>query len=184
MSSFEKVVKNACKPKPAPPKAKVCSLRFCRSTVPPQLLSDSISIPSSQPHGPRTEPFMTSAEPSLPAFESQILSSVRSSHLLSRRIHRWADTPSGGVQGAHRSPYHDSERLHRQCTSVFVFFGGFTIKERSRRSMGRYVLVPGLIYSIISLCHTHTFLFQVTTHPQIFSITLCTLTPAYVHTAT
>jgi hypothetical protein len=73
-----------------------------------------------------------------------------SSPLVSRRTHRWADTSSGGVQGAHRSPYHDSERRNRQCTSVSVFFGGFTVKERRRWSMGRYVLYPSP-YSIIPL---------------------------------
>ena len=73
-----------------------------------------------------------------------------SSPLVSSRTHLWADTSSGGVQGAHRSPYHDSERRNRQCASVFVFFGGFTVKERRRWSMGRCVLFPSF-YSTIPL---------------------------------
>ena len=164
MSSFEKVVKNACKPKPAPPKSKVPSPRFGLSTS--QLSSDSTSTPSSQPHGQRTAPSMTSARPSLPAFESQIPSSVRSSHLVSLRTHRWADTSSGGIQGAHRSPYHDSEWRNRQCPPVFVFFRSFTVEERCWWSMGRYVLCPSS-YAIILLCwiepaHTLPFRLQCT----------------------
>jgi hypothetical protein len=66
---------------------------------------------------------------------------------VSRRTSPWADTSSGGVQGAHCASYHDSERRNRQRTSVFVFFGGFTIKECGRWSMGRYVLCS-LLYSL------------------------------------
>jgi hypothetical protein len=113
MSSFEKVVKNACKPKPAPPKSKVCTPRCCLPASLPYPSSNSTSTQSSQPHGLTTVPSMTSAEPSLPVFGSQILSSVRSSHLVSRRTSPWADTSSGGVQGAHRSPHNDSERRYR-----------------------------------------------------------------------
>ena len=126
---------------------------------------------------------MTSAEPSLPAFESQIPSSVRSSHLVSRRIHRWADTSSGGVQGAHRSPYHDSEWRNRQCPSVFVFFGGFTVKERRRWSMGRYVPCPSS-YAIIPLCWiepAHTFLsgYNAPTNLQHYALYLDTRIRSY-----
>jgi len=53
-----------------------------------------------------------------------------------------ADTSSGGLQGASRSPYHDSEWSNRQCASIFVFLRGSTVKERCRRSMGRCVLCP------------------------------------------
>jgi len=117
----------------------------------PQPPLNSTSTPSLLPHGLRTVPSMTSAGPSLPVFGSQIPSSVRSSHLVSRRTRQWADTSSGGVQGAHRSPYHDSERRNGQCTSVFVCFRGFTIKECGRRSMGRYVL-GACSYAVISVC--------------------------------
>src|SRR6266436_3682418 len=181
MSSFEKVVKNACKPKAAPPKSKV-GIPCCRhpaSLPPPQPSSNSTSTPSSQPHGLTTVPFMTSAGPSLPVFGSQIPSSVRSSHLVSRRTRQWADTSSGGVQGAHRSPYHDSKRRNGQSTSALVFFRGSTIKGCGRRSMGWYVL-GACSYSIISV-YWLILLLQAIMHPHIFSITLFTWIHAYVH---
>ncbi len=76
MSSFEKVVKNACKPKAAPPKTKV-SLRLSRiysNLHCPSCLSTSTQ--SSPPHGPRTAPFTMSAKLFLLAFENQTQSSV------------------------------------------------------------------------------------------------------------
>jgi hypothetical protein len=79
MSSFEKVVKNACKPKPAPPKSKVSTSRCCYPASLPYPSFNSTSTPSLQPHGLTTVLSMTSAEPSLPVFGSQIPSSVLSS---------------------------------------------------------------------------------------------------------
>src|SRR5258707_2491461 len=128
-------------------------------------------------------PSMTSAEPSLPVFASQILSSVRSSHLMSRRTRWWADASSGGVQGAHRSPYHDSERRNGQCTSVFVLFGGFAIKERGRWSMGRYAFCAWS-HSIISLCwmeqaHTSISGYNAPTNLQHYALYLDTRIRSY-----
>src|SRR6266446_8226018 len=117
----------------------------------PLSLLNSTSTPSLQPHGLTTVPSMTSAEPLLPVFWSQIPSSVRSSHLVSRRSCQWADASSGGVQGAHRPTYHDSEWRNGQSTSALVFFRGSTIKGCGRRSMGWYVL-GACSYSIISVC--------------------------------
>lgn len=182
MSSFEKVVKNACKPKAAPPKSKVSTPRCCHpaSLPQPQPPSNSTSTPSSQPHGLRTVPSMTSAEPSLPVFGSQIPSSVRSSHLVSRRASWWADTSSGGIQGPHRSPYHDSERRNRQCASVFVFFGGFAIKECGRWSMGRYVSCS-LFYFLCSTEPAHTFIsgYNAPTNLQHYALYLDTRIRSY-----
>ena len=182
MSSFEKVVKNACKPKAAPPKSKVStSCCYYPASLPqPRLSSNSTSTPSSPQHGLTMVPSMTSAGPSLPVFGSQIPSSVRSSHLVSCRTSRWADTSSGGVQGAHRSPYHDSERRNRQRTPVFVFFGGFTIKECGRWSMGRYVLCA-LLYSLCWTGPAHTFIsgYNAPTNLQHYALYLDTRIRSY-----
>jgi hypothetical protein len=181
MSSFEKVVKNACKPKPAPPKSKVSSPR-CYPAPLPHPSSNSTSTPSSQPHGLMTVPSMMSAELSLPVFGSRIPSSVRSSRLVNRRTSRWTDTSSGGVQGTYRSPHHDSERRNRQCTSVFVFFRGFTIKECGRWPMGRCVLCA-LLYPLC-LCWTepaHTFIsgYNAPTNLQHYALYLDTRIRSY-----
>ena len=75
MSSFEKVVKNACKPKPYPPKSKVRSPSL--SGVHTQLtLPLSTLTQSSLQHGQKMAPSMMSAKPFPLAFESQTLSSV------------------------------------------------------------------------------------------------------------
>jgi ANTH domain len=154
--------------------------RCCPPASLPQLSSNSTSTPSSQPHGLMTVPSMTSAELSLPVFGSQIPSSVRSSHLVSRRTSRRADTSSGGVQGAHRSPYHDSKRRNRQRASVFVFFGGFTIKECGRWSMGRYVLCA-LLYSLCWTEPAHTFIsgYNAPTNLQHYALYLDTRIRSY-----
>ena len=59
---------------------------------------------------------------------------------------------------AHRSPYHDSEPLNRQRTSVHVFFGGFTSQECGRWSMGRYVSCP--FFVLDGTAHTFVLVFS------------------------
>ena len=102
---------------------------------------------------------------------------------MSRRTRWWADASLGGVQGAHRSPYHDSERRDGQCTSVFVLFGGFAIKERGRWSMGRYAFCAWS-HSIISLCwmeqaHTSISGYNAPTNLQHYALYLDTRIRSY-----
>ena len=86
MSSFEKVVKNACKPKPTPPKSKVSTPAFLacapNSHCPSWVSTSTLSSPQ---RGPRMVPSMMSARPFLLAFESQTLSSVNRT--------KWEDAP-------------------------------------------------------------------------------------------
>ena len=179
MSSFEKVVKNACKPKPAPPKSKVKPPRFCLSTSPltfGQYIDPIIAATWSEDGA-----IHDVCKALAPRFREPNSIVSCSSPLVCRRTHRWADTSSGGVQGAHRPPYHDSERRNRQCASVFVFVGGFAVKERRRWPMGRYVLRPSS-HTIIPLSQLTPSL-QATIHLQTYNTTRCTSTAAYVHTA-
>ena len=69
-TSYDKVVKLACKPKAAPPKPKVCSLHVRGTACIVTPVFRSTSTPSLLRPGPKTAPSMTSAKPSRRAFAS------------------------------------------------------------------------------------------------------------------
>ena len=141
MSSFEKVVKNACKPKPAPPKSKVSRLLSATYTNNSHHASCvSTSTQSSPQHGPTTALFMMFAKLFPLAFESQTPSSVCLCTQIGIGMRQGADSCLGRVQGAHCPSPHGSEWCDRQCTPVPVRFGCSTIEKCCSRSVGRYAL--------------------------------------------
>jgi bacterioferritin-associated ferredoxin len=150
MPSFEQVVKNACKPKFEPPKSKVKHPIFCHSI--PLIVFGQYVDPIIAATLSEDGAIHDVCKALAPRFRE--LNSIVgcSSQFVSCQTYQWAETLSGGVQGAHRPPYHNSGWRNRQCASVFVFFGGFTVKGRHQcLSMERYVICAWF-NSIIPLC--------------------------------
>ena len=177
MSSFEKVVKNACKPKPTPPKSKVSSPLSGVHTSSHNPSPLSTSTQSSPLPGPRMAPSMMSVEPFPLASESQTLLSVcLCNRMDGGRASRLTNCP-GCVQGTHCPSHDGSEWCDGQCTPILVLFGCLTIKKRCRWSMGRCALY-------FSPFATLTHCVQATMLPRVSSITPYTLTRAYAPTVT
>ena len=136
MTSFEKTVKLACKPKAAPPKAKVCLLspEAADCHQPPLLHSSySTSTQSSPLPGQKMAQYTTFARPCPRGSESPTSSCVRPvCPPFSGRNHA-----PGCVQSSHRPPYNDPQRRDRQHSPVPVLLGRPQVAQRFCWPMGR-----------------------------------------------